>query len=479
MVVDWSGPFIAAICVNVVLSALTMPAGIGGGILFVPVLRIIADMSQHAASALSQIFITGASLGSILFQVIWQYRHPKEPLLAQAYYVVIMLPILLSGSTLGVFLHNLLPEIVSVIVLLCLCVLSSIVIFKKGIQTYKKENLLRELRGARSTSPVGGEELPVPDIVANLDRGISLVSMECGINVAPEARLSATASFPELPIESPPQSFMYDETAVIPPSMSEISIASLRQRRRQHTAQPTADLLTPSLLSSEDHTAINHDTEDKQVVAQSRLLIFFTRSATHFISFVLAYWCISVLFVILRGSRSHPSFSGITPCGAGFWILSGSQIFLGIFLALFVAHKEYMLIVHTFLTGIVSTISGASGGILLNPMLLHRGLDPQQTSATSTVIMMVMASCSALQFLLDGELQPILATLMLATFGGAVLGMTLVTWIVKKLGRQSILVFMLGVLVVVGGAMLIFVGIRDVIRQIDAGQNPFALGSIC
>ena len=92
---------------------------------------------------------------------------------------------------------------------------------------------------------------------------------------------------------------------------------------------------------------------------------------------------------------------------------------------------------------------------------------------------MVMASCSALQFLLDGELQPILATLMLATFGGAVLGMTLVTWIVKKLGRQSILVFMLGVLVVVGGGMLIFVGIRDVIRQIDAGQNPFALGSIC
>ncbi len=92
---------------------------------------------------------------------------------------------------------------------------------------------------------------------------------------------------------------------------------------------------------------------------------------------------------------------------------------------------------------------------------------------------MVMASCSALQFLLDGELQPILATLMLATFGGAVLGMTLVTWIVKKLGRQSILVFMLGVLVVVGGAMLIFVGIRDVIRQINAGENPFALGSIC
>lgn len=474
--VVWSGPFIAAICVNVVLSALTMPAGIGGGILFVPVLRIIADMSQHAASALSQIFITGASLGSILFQVIWQYRHPKESLLAQPYYVVIMLPILLSGSTLGVYLHNLLPEVVSVIVLLFLCVLSSIIIFKKGVETYRKENLLRAIR-VRSVSPASAEEVPVPDIILNLDRGISLVSMECGINVAPEAGLSAAASFPELPIESPPQSFMYDETAIIPPSMSEVSIASLRQRRKQAIAPATTELLTPSLLSSEE--VVDHAPGDKQVVAQSRLLNFFTLTTTRFISFVFAYWIICVLFVLLRGTRLHPSFSGIAPCGVGYWILSGAQIFLGIFFSLFLAPREYMLILQTFLTGVAATISGASGGILLNPMLLHRGLDPQQTSATSTIIMLVMASCSALQFLLNGEVEPIMATLMLATFGGAVIGMTLVTWIVKKLGRQSILVFMLGTLVVVGGGMLIYVGVRDVIRQIDAGLNPFALGSIC
>ena len=471
--VDWSGPFIAAVCVNVVLSALTMPAGIGGGILFVPVLRIIADMSQHQASALSQIFITGASVGSILFQVIWQYRHPKESLLAQAYYVVVMLPVLLSGSTLGVFLHNLLPEIISVIVLLCLCILSSVIIFKKGLQTYRKENVLLQMRTV-SASPVIDENVPVPDFVTELGRGISLVSMECGINVAPEAGFSAVESSPEIMIQSPAQSFMYDETAIIPPLMSEVSIASLRHRRRRSPGTP--DNLSPSLLSTEG--PVEAPIPD-QKQPESRFLDCCTKSTPRFVTFVVSYWGISVLFVLLRGSRTNPSFSGVVPCSTNYWVLSGVQIFLGIVLSILLSPKEYLLIVATFLTGLVATISGASGGIILNPMLLHRGLDPQQTSATSTVIMLVMASCSALQFLLDGEVEPILATLMLATFAGAVVGMTLVTWIVKKLGRQSILVFMLGVLVVVGGGMMVFVGIRDVIRQIDAGQNPFALGSLC
>jgi uncharacterized membrane protein YfcA len=477
--VDWTGPFIAAICVNVVLSALTMPAGIGGGILFVPVLRIIADMSQHEASALSQIFITGASVGSILFQIIWQYRHPKESLLAQPYYVVIMLPVLLSGSTLGVYLHNLLPEIISVIVLLCLCVLSSIIIFKKGMQTYRKENVILHMR-ERPESPAVNEDVPVPDFLTELDRGISLVSMECGINVAPEAGMSATGSVPEASIESPAQSFMYDETAIIPPSMSEVSIASLRHRRRYPQAASTNSILTPRLLSTdrpEESPPSNDGSLDKK---QSNLLLKFCSDSTrHFIAFVVAYWAFSVLFVLLRGSRKNPSFSGIEACSTGYWIVSGVQIAVGIVLSILLSPKEYVLISGTFLTGLVATISGASGGILLNPMLLHRGLDPQQTSATSTVIMLVMASCSALQFLLNGEVEPILSILMLATFAGAVLGMTLVTWIVKKLGRQSVLVFMLGVLVVVGGGMLVFVGVRDVIRQVDAGQNPFALGSIC
>ena len=141
--------------------------------------------------------------------------------------------------------------------------------------------------------------------------------------------------------------------------------------------------------------------------------------------------------------------------------------------------KEYRLILLTWFTGVVATISGASGGILLNPVLLSRGLDPQQASATSTIIMFVMASCSALEFLLSGKVAPILSTMMLATLGGSVIGMTVVTLLIKKLGRQSILVFLLGGLVVVGGGMLVYIGINDVIGNYKDGINPFELEALC
>ena len=97
----------------------------------------------------------------------------------------------------------------------------------------------------------------------------------------------------------------------------------------------------------------------------------------------------------------------------------------------------------------------------------------------ATIIMFVMASCSAVEFLLDGEVEPVLASLMAVTFVGSVVGMTLVTWLVKRLGRQSFLVFLLGALVVIGGVMLVYLGVVDVVDKYSKGENPFELGQIC
>jgi uncharacterized membrane protein YfcA len=459
----WSPATIGAICTICLLSALTMPAGIGGGILFVPVLRLIGGMDQSLASALSQILITGASIGSILFQIWWQYSHKSEPLLAQPYYVILMLPALLTGSLVGVYLNHLLPALVSLIVLVCLCALSSVMIFRKGITTWRREN---EIAAARRSAASPSPPLPLPGLEI-ADRAFSMMSIEAGINVLP-----ATGMYEA--IENPSQSFMYENTAIITPSMSVISISSLRKRQRSRRASfvvaQEADIVSGG---------IDHAFEDRSVVKQSWLMRKLTKSAMTFSIFVIGYWIYLVVMTLLRGSRSNPSFSGIEPCKTGYWIITGFQAGIGISISLFVAPKEWLLILETFLTGVVATISGASGGIILNPLLLNRGLDPQQTSATSTVIMFVMASCSSLEFLLDGRVEAVLASLMAVTFVGSVAGMTLVTWLVKKLGRQSLLVFLLGALVVIGGIMLIYLGIVDVIDSYNRGDDPFKLGQLC
>jgi uncharacterized membrane protein YfcA len=468
----WTTSFIVAVVVNVILSALTMPAGIGGGILFVPILRIIAGMSHGTASALSQILITGASVGSVLFQVIWQYKHRDEPILVQPYYVLLMMPALLSGSVIGVFLHNWLPDVVSLIVLLALCVLSSVVIFRKGIQAYRKENFIRdEAKRRQLSSSTEGVATPSPPITSSpavIERGSSLVSLECGFNIAPEPGLYIEAPIDDVTafvIESPPQSFMYDETELVEDTrtriVSQVSISSLRHRRqRTRPATPIAVDSQPSLKSSD-----------------GVILKFFTKTVNRFIIFVISYWAFLIFMTLIRGTRHNPSFAGVKPCGTVYWILSSLEVIVGIVFSFTICWSDFWLISGSLMTGIAATISGASGGILLNPMMLHRGLDPQQTAATSTVIMLVMASCSAIQFLLDDVIDPILASLMLTTFAGSVVGLTGVTWVVKKMGRQSFLIFLLGGIVVVGGAMLIYVGIRDVLDK--KNSNPFALGQLC
>lgn len=467
----WSSSLIGAIVTVCILSALTMPAGIGGGILFVPVLRLIGGMNQSSASALSQVLITGAAIGSILFQIAWQRANKGEPLLAQPYYVILMMPALLSGSLVGVFLNHLFPDIISLIVLVGLCILSSIMIFQKGMATWRRENEVMAAR-LRTLTPspqdTGAAELPAPLPPLDLnDRGLSLMSIEAGINLPPE-----TGMYEE--IENPGQSFMFENTAVITPSLSVVSISSLRKRQRSRR--------TSFVVAQEAEVCaegIDHSVEDRSVVKHSKLMKNLTGSVKIFVTFVIGYWLYLTLLTVLRGSRTHPSFSGIVPCSASYWALTGVQAGVGLVISLTVAWKEWLLILETFTTGVVATISGASGGIILNPVLLHRGLDPQQTAATSTIIMFVMASCSALEFLLAGEVEPILASLMGVTFVGSVAGMTFVTWLVKKLGRQSILVFMLGALVIVGGIMLVYLGILDVIKEYDLGQNPFELGQLC
>ena len=418
---EWTIEFIVALAIIFIIAAITIPAGIGGGILFVPVLRLVAGFSQREATALSQVLITGASLGCIVFQIMWQLHNKSEPLLAQPYFVVIMMPALLSGSIVGVYMNKILPDIVSLLVLVCLCASSSVLIFKKGFTIYHREN----------------EEL---------------------------ATLVETASASHTPLElliedsidAPPQSFMYDER------LSSIS-SSVRRRVRDTSQSPEqlVNILKPDLKKS------------------NIILSTLTRSSGSFLTFTLSYWILLILFMLLRGSKANSSIAQIVPCSLTYWLLTGGQLLLGIAVAFTVASSEWKLILLTFLTGFISTISGGGGGVLLNPLLLARNLDPQQASATSTIIMFVMASCSALEFVMAGKVQPVLTSTMAITFLGSVIGMTVITWLVKKLGRQSILVFILGAIIVIGCALLIYLGVYDTMSTIQKEMSPFQLGILC
>lgn len=476
---DWTPEFIVSICIAAVISALAMPTGLGGGVLYVPDLRLIGGMDQIEASAMSRVLITGGSIGSIIFQIVWQIRHPNEPLLAQPYYVTVIMPVFMSGSVIGVYLSNVLPSLICLTLLVVLSIISSVMIFKKGFECYEKENQLiaaqqqQVERLIQLASPASThrsdklvDEIPPLEPICSLQREISWMSLDAGINIETlgyddAEKISIVSDSPMV-------------TAAPIPRVSSIqSLSSLRRQQPRNT--------TPSIAESiEEGGAV---VQGKHGIVKthpvSRGLDMIIGSTRNFVIFVVIYWLILIVLTISKGGPGRSSITGVEPCGPLYWGLVGFQVVSGIVFVMVLAYRELRLIMISAGFGLVATIAGASGGMLLNPMLLYMGLDPQQVAATSTVILLVSSSSVSLEFAFTGKVQPILFTLMLTTLAGSVAGMTILSWLVKKLGRQSFLVFLLGGLVVVGGVILVYIGTTDTISAYNAGQDPFAFGQIC
>jgi uncharacterized membrane protein YfcA len=479
---DWTPEFIVSICIAAVISALAMPTGLGGGVLYVPDLRLIGGMDQIEASAMSRVLITGGSVGSIIFQIVWQIRHPNEPLLAQPYYVTVIMPVFMSGSVIGVYLSNVLPSLICLTLLVVLSIISSVMTFKKGFECYKKENELiaaqQVARLIQLASPASTRrsdkqsdyEIPPLEPICSLQREISWMSLDAGINIETlgyddAEKISIVSGSPMI-------------TATPPPIHRISSIQSLSSLRRYPPA--TRNTTTPSIAESIEEGVVVHAKHGiVKTHPVSRGLDMIIGSTRNFVIFVIIYWLVLIVLTISKGGPGRSSITGVEPCGPLYWGLVGFQVVSGIVFVLVLAYRELRLIMVSAGFGLVATIAGASGGMLLNPMLLYMGLDPQQVAATSTVILLVSSSSVSLEFAFTGKVQPILFTLMLTTLAGSVAGMTVLSWLVKKLGRQSFLVFLLGGLVVVGGVILVYIGTTDTISAYNAGENPFAFGQIC
>ena len=131
------------------------------------------------------------------------------------------------------------------------------------------------------------------------------------------------------------------------------------------------------------------------------------------------------------------------------------------------------LVLLVLVTGTIGTISGIGGGILLNPVMLEKGLSPKETSAAAVLIITMMSITGTIEYTVSGLIDRIWhLALAASTFIGSMLGMTLVAYFIRKTGRQSIIVVSLGSLVAVGGLIAVGLGIRHLTRGIQHGRNP-------
>ncbi|XP_031106412.1 sulfite exporter TauE/SafE family protein 3-like [Ipomoea triloba] len=125
--------------------------GVGGGGIFVPMLTLIIGFDAKSSTAISKCMITGAAGATVYYNL--KLRHPTLDLPIIDYDLALLLqPMLLLGISIGVILNVLFSEWMVTVLLIILFLAASTKAFFKGVETWKKETIIKKEAARRLAS---------------------------------------------------------------------------------------------------------------------------------------------------------------------------------------------------------------------------------------------------------------------------------------------------------------------------------------
>ena len=137
-----------------------------------------------------------------------------------------------------------------------------------------------------------------------------------------------------------------------------------------------------------------------------------------------------------------------------------------------------------FPAGVVSSLCGIGGGMVIGPMLLELGARTASIPATSTLVVLVTASSATMQFVMVGQL-PFFYALAFGIVGalGTFCGVELQDLIMLHTHNpKKANLFVITVIVatlVLSTFLMCYSGVRDVIRMSENSGSNYGLRSLC
>ncbi|KAH1236906.1 Sulfite exporter TauE/SafE family protein 3 [Glycine max] len=124
-------------------SAFGTVGGVGGGGIFVPMLTLIVGFDQKSATAISKCMITGGATATVFYNL--RQRHPTLDLPVIDYDLALLFqPMLMLGISIGVAFNVIFPEWMLTVLLIIFFVGISVKSFFKGVDTWKKETIMKK-----------------------------------------------------------------------------------------------------------------------------------------------------------------------------------------------------------------------------------------------------------------------------------------------------------------------------------------------
>ncbi|KAL6846411.1 hypothetical protein ACP4OV_023859 [Aristida adscensionis] len=149
--------------------------GVGGGGIFVPMLALIIGFDHKSSTAISKCMIMGASVSTVYYNL--KLRHPTLDMPLIDYdLALLMQPMLMLGVSIGVIFNVIFPDWLVTALLIILFLSTSTKAYIKGVETWKKETIIKVEAAKRKdqicqepehattiqTEPAAGSDTKVP-----------------------------------------------------------------------------------------------------------------------------------------------------------------------------------------------------------------------------------------------------------------------------------------------------------------------------
>ncbi|KAL5783256.1 hypothetical protein ACOSP7_008285 [Xanthoceras sorbifolium] len=139
--------------------------GVGGGGIFVPMLTLIIGFDAKSATAISKCMIMGAAVSTVYYNL--KLRHPTIDMPIIDYDLALLIqPMLMLGISIGVTCNVIFADWMVTVLLIVLFIGTSTKAFIKGVETWKKETIMKREDAKRLESNGAGthevEYKPLP-----------------------------------------------------------------------------------------------------------------------------------------------------------------------------------------------------------------------------------------------------------------------------------------------------------------------------
>ncbi|GLE11310.1 hypothetical protein PINS_up023676 [Pythium insidiosum] len=426
-------------------TALGSGCGVGGGGLLVPAFILVIGLSPKHAIPLSKATIFGNAVAIYWFN--FRRKHPSKPNVPIINYSVaaIMEPTTLIGAIFGVMMNHVFPNWLILALLISLLSYITKRTFEKGCKIRKKEtdrkmNLIKSVFKGRNDGPSRLWTLYARfDWKIAAQRWLSVTRRNTNLRQIHQQDRDDFESLPPLGQHAP---------------LSAMTLLEKRDDQPERVKQQSADGTSPPISDLGSLAAIRETLERRDACVFPLRLILPLLSA----------WLVVLLQALLRGrSRSSMRFSRAISTGRS----SVSRDFR--FTASTPASRR--------------GCSASRGGMVKGPIMLDMGVLPPVQSATASYMILFTASSTTLLFAIAGQFPGSLQYDYVAWFAfvgclGGWCGQVVVSYLVKKYKRESIVVSLLAGTIGLSAVCMGYIGVVNVLRDVQKGTH-LGFSSLC